>query len=170
MIHAREAELRTARGALRPRVNAFGAYEYDRGWDFRGSGNYYSTGLLLQWDLFDGKLAAGKISAAQAELDAAREEERKLRLNIDLEIEQARLALADAGERLTVTDQAVAQAAESVTLTRARFEQGIGLSTQLIDAETALTTARVRRAEAEADRRIAIAALRRALGLPQTAN
>jgi len=36
-----------------------------------------------------------------------------------------------------------------------------------MDAETALIGARVRRAEAEADRRIAIAALRKALGLPQ---
>jgi outer membrane protein TolC len=41
------------------------------------------------------------------------------------------------------------------------------LATQLIDAETALTAARVRRAEAEADERIAVAALRKALGLPQ---
>jgi len=34
-------------------------------------------------------------------------------------------------------------------------------------AETALITARVRRAEAEADWQIAIGALRKALGLPQ---
>ena len=36
-----------------------------------------------------------------------------------------------------------------------------------MDAETALVNARVRRAEAEADQRIAVAALRKALGLPQ---
>ena len=36
-----------------------------------------------------------------------------------------------------------------------------------MDAETALVTARVRRAEVEADRQIAIAALRKAFGLPQ---
>jgi outer membrane protein TolC len=37
----------------------------------------------------------------------------------------------------------------------------------LIDAETALVAARVRRAEAEADRQIAIAAMRKTLALPQ---
>jgi outer membrane protein TolC len=52
-------------------------------------------------------------------------------------------------------------------LTRARFEQGLALATQLIDAETALTAVRARRAEAEADQRIAVAALRKALGLGQ---
>ena len=66
-----------------------------------------------------------------------------------------------------MTDQAVAQAAESASLTRARFEQELALSKDLIDAETALVAARVRRAEAEADRQIAIAAVRKALALPQ---
>jgi len=41
------------------------------------------------------------------------------------------------------------------------------LTTQLLDSQTALTAARVRRAEAETDRQIAIAALRKALALPQ---
>jgi hypothetical protein len=36
-----------------------------------------------------------------------------------------------------------------------------------MDAETALVVARVRRAEAQADQRISIAALRKALALPQ---
>mgnify|MGYP005853888147 CR=1 FL=1 len=95
------------------------------------------------------------------------EHDRKLRLGLELEVEQARLLLQEADERLDVTATAVAQAEEGVQLTRARFEQGLALATQLVDAETALTGARVRRAEAEADRRIAVAALRRALGLSQ---
>ena len=51
-------------------------------------------------------------------------------------------------------------------LTRTRFEQGLSLATQVIDSQTALTTAEVRQAEASADRHIAIAVLRRAVGLP----
>ena len=90
-----------------------------------------------------------------------------MRLALDLEVEQARLELKAANERLTVTQQAVSQALESAGLTQARFQQGVALSTQLMDAETALISARVRRAEAEADQRIALAALRKAVGLPQ---
>ena len=92
---------------------------------------------------------------------------RKLRLALDLEVEQARLELKAANERLSVTDQAVAQATESASLTRARFEQEMALPKDTIDAETALVAARVRRAEAEADRQIATAAVRKALALPQ---
>jgi outer membrane protein len=100
-------------------------------------------------------------------MESAREEQRKLRLQLDLEAEQARLDYEAAGERMEVTAKAVAAAEESAALTRNRFEQGLALPTQLIDAETALVAARVRRAEAEADRHIAVARLRKALGLPQ---
>jgi outer membrane protein TolC len=166
-LRAAEAEVWRARGSYKPRLDAFGSLDYDRGWKFHGEGKSYTAGVFLRWDLWDGQLTRGKIYAARAEVDLSREEERKLRLAIDLEVEEARLDLQEAIQRLAVTDKAVAQALESAELTRSRYNEGLAIATQLIDAETALTAARVRRAEAEGDRRIAIAALRKALGLPQ---
>ena len=164
---AAQEQARAAKGGYLPRVNAFGSLDYDYGGKYDHGGGSYTAGALLQWDLWDGKMTRAKVAEVNANLESAREEARKLRLALDLEAEQARLALNAANERLNVTQQAVAQAAESAELTRARFEQELALSTQLIDAETALVSARVRRAEAEADRQIATAALRKALGLPQ---
>ena len=164
---AAQEQARASKGGYLPRVNAFGSLDYDYGWKYEQGGGSWTAGALLQWDLWDGKLTRAKVREANANLESAREEQRKLRLALDLEVEQARLDLKAASERLGVTEQAVAQAAESASLTRARFEQELALSTQLIDAEAALLAARVRRAEAEADRQIAIAALRKALGLPQ---
>lgn len=164
---AAEEQLRGARGGYLPRLNAFGSVDYDYGWKFDNGGASYTAGGMLQWDIWDGNLTRAKVHEAQANLDSAQEEQRKLRLALDLELAQARLDLKSAGERLVVTQEAVGQAAESERLTRARFEEGTALSTQLMDAETALVGARVRRAEAEADRRIAIAALRKAMGLAQ---
>jgi outer membrane protein len=160
-------QARAAKGGYLPRVNAFGSMDYDYGWKYANGGGSYTAGALLQWDLWDGNLTRAKVAEANANLDSAREEQRKLRLALDLEVEQGRLDLKAANERLSVTEQVIDQAAESVSLTRARFDQELALSTQLIDAETSLLAARVRRAEAEADRQIAIAALRKALGLPQ---
>jgi outer membrane protein TolC len=164
---AAQEQARAAKGGYLPRVNAFGSLDYDYGWRNDNGGGSYTAGALLQWDLWDGRMTRAKVAEANANLESTREEQRKLRLALDLEIEQARLDLKAANERLSVTGQVVAQAAESVSLTRARFEQELALSTQLIDAETALVAARVRRAEAEADRQIAIAAVRKALSLPQ---
>jgi len=164
---AAEAQVRQAQSGYRPQIGAFGRYDYDTGRYFDDSGDSYSAGVHVQWDLWDGDLTRARVKEARAALEAAHEEERKVMLAIDLEVEQARLNLNEAAERLTVTGKSVDQAAESAQLTRARFEQGLALATQVIDAETALTAARVRRAEAESDRHIAAAALRRALGLPQ---
>jgi outer membrane protein TolC len=164
---AAQEQARAAKGGYLPRVNAFGSMDYDYGWNYERGGGSYTVGALLQWDLWDGRMTRAKVAEANANAELAREEQRKLRFALDLEVEQARLDLKAANERLSVTDQAVAQATESVSLTRARFEQELALSTQLIDAETSLLAARVRRAEAEADRQIAIAALRKALNLPQ---
>jgi outer membrane protein TolC len=167
---AAEEQLRGARAGYVPKVSAFGSLDYDYGWKFdRGAGSY-TAGALLQWDIWDGRLTRGKVSEAAANVESAREEHRKVNLAIDLEVEQARLELKAANERLALTERMVAQASESSRLTRARFEQGFALSTQLIDAETALVAARVRRAEAEADEHIAVAALRKALALPQLDN
>lgn len=164
---AAEEQVRVAKSGYRPQVNAFGSLEYDHGWKFNHGGGSWTAGALLQWDLWDGRLTRAKVHEANAQLEAVRAEQRKLCLALDLEVEQARLDLQAARERLAVTEQSVAQAQESATLTRARFEQELALPRDLMDAETALVTARVRRAEAQADWQIAIAALRKALGLPQ---
>jgi outer membrane protein len=164
---AAEADVRRARSGRLPQVQAFGRYDYDHGWKFDGSGDSYTVGLQAQWDIWNGHRTRGQIKEAQAHLNTAQELERRWLLALDLEFEQARLSLEETSERLAVTRQSVDQADESAALTRARFDQGLALASQIIDAEAALTGARVRRAEAEADHQIAIAALRKALGIPQ---
>ncbi len=164
---AAQAQVGGSKSGYLPRVSAFGSLDYDYGSVTGGDGQSYTAGVLAQWDLWDGFLTRSKTREAEANLESAREEQRKLRLALDFETEQARLDLQAANERLAVTEKSVQQAAESASLTRNRFEQGMALSTLLIDSETALVAARVRRAEAEADQRIAIAALRKALAMPQ---
>jgi len=164
---AAQAQVRGAKSGYQPRISAFGSLDHDYGWVTGGDGNSYTAGVMLQWDLWDGFSTRAKTREAKANLETVREEQRKLRLALDFEVEQARLNLKAADERLAVTEKTIEQATESTSLTRNRFEQGLALSTQLIDSETALLAARVRRAEAESDQRIAIAALRKALALPQ---
>jgi outer membrane protein len=163
---AARAEVKQARSGYLPSLNAFAAADYDYGWQNHNGAASYTAGLMLKWNLWDGRETSGRVAEAGANLEIAEERRRQTRLDIDLQVHQARLALTEASGRLEVTDKSIALAEESVALTRARFEEGRALATQLIDAETALTGARVRRISAENDRQIAIAALRRALGLP----
>jgi outer membrane protein len=165
-IRAAEAMVKAARGGHRPTVNAFASYQYDQGWQLDHHGDSWMAGVSVDLNVFDGGQTSGKIRQASAELAQVKEMLRKATLGVGLEIEQARLAHEDAIERLTVSTRAVEQADESAALTRARFEKGVVLIADLIGVEGRLIEARMRRAVAAADERIALAELRCALGLP----
>lgn len=170
VAQAAAARIRQAASGWKPSLNAFGSAEHHRGGKFDGQGSNYTVGVMAQWNLWDGGLTRGRVNEAEAEWQAAEEAVRRQRLAVRLEVQQARAALREAEERQAVSAKSVQLAEESVQLTRDRFETGLALAAQLIDAETALTAARVRRAEAETDRRLAIAALRRALGMTMIAH
>jgi outer membrane protein TolC len=165
-IRAAEALVAAARGARQPTVNAFASYQYDQGWQLGRHADSWLAGLSVDVNIFDGGQITGKIRQAAAELAQAKEMLRKVQLGLALEVEQARLAHASARERIAVSAQAVAQAEESAALSRARFEKGALLAADLIGVESRLIEARLRRTVAEADERIALVELRRALGLP----
>ena len=169
-VEAAEAMRRVARGSRQPTVNGFASYQYDQGWKLDRHGDSWLAGVSLDLNLFDGGRSSAKIRQSTAELAQVKEMLRKAALGIGLEVEQARLALADARERLTVTDQAVAQADESAALSRTRFEKGLLLAADLIGVESRLVEVRMRHAFAVADERLAIADYRRALGLPLLSN
>jgi outer membrane protein TolC len=164
---AAEAQVRMAKGERMPTVNAFGSYQLDKGWRLDGTGDSWMAGVAVNLNVFDGNLTRGKIEEAEAQFNEAREGLRKMTLGVSLQVEQARLALTQARQRVEVTAKVVEQAEESAVLSRARFEQGVILSSDLIYIETRLTEARMRRAIAVADERVAVAQLRRAYGLEQ---
>ena len=165
-VRAAEAMVRAARGGRLPTVNAFASYQYDRGWKLGRDADSWSAGVAVDLNLFDGGRTSGKIRQADAELAQAKEMLRKATLGAGLEVEQARLAHDDAVERLAVSAQAVEQAAESASLSRARFEKGALLTAELIGAESRLIEARLQRTVATADERLALVGWRLALGLP----
>jgi outer membrane protein TolC len=163
VVAAAERQVRTAVGGHLPRVNAFASYDLDSG-DAHRFEDSWVAGVSVELDVFDGFLARGKVAEARANLDAAREELRRTELALQLEAKEAQLNLQEAGARLETSGRAVSQAEESVQITKERYSSGLALLTQLLDAETALTSARQRRAAAEADYEIAHGALDKALG------
>jgi outer membrane protein TolC len=164
-VRAASAMVDAARAGRRPAVNAFASYQYDQGWKTDRHGDSWLAGVSVDVNIFDGGLTSGRIRQSSAELAQVKEMLRKTSLGIGLEVEQARLAHASAVERLAVTTPVVAQAEESASLIRARFEREAVLTADLIGAESRLLEARLRRTIASADERMALVDLRRALGL-----
>jgi len=167
-IKAQEAVVQQARSGNYPSADAFGSYQVDKGVALEdGSGNSWTAGLRLNYTLFNGQQTAAATDRAKAQLAEAKEQQRKMELTLDLEFEQATLALHQEEERLKVTAKMVESAIESARLARLRFKEGVLLSSELINTENRLTDAQVSHAFASAARKIAIADLRRTVGLAQ---
>lgn len=165
-----EAGTRQARAQALPKADAVGSYQVDQGLEKEdGSGNSWVAGLRLSYPLFDGGLASAANERAAAQLRAAKERQRKIELACSLEMEQATLTLQQEEERLKVTGKMVAAAEESARLARLRFKEGVFLASELIETEKRLTEARLSHLMATAARKIAIADLRRTVGLGQFA-
>jgi outer membrane protein TolC len=70
-----------------------------------------------------------------------------------------------AQERIEVATAAVAQAEESLRITKNRYEAGLATVTDLLRNETALMQAKTRRLAAVYDQRVAAASLELATGI-----
>ena len=129
-------------------------------------GSSWMAGVMVRLNLFNGGATKAKVAQAEADKAIIEEQVRKQRQQIELQVKTAQLNLETARKRMTLAEKAIKSASESLEMTRARFGEGLLLSTQLIDAETVLTGMRVRLSGARAEEQIALAELRHALGLP----
>ena len=162
-----EAELQQSEGQKYPTLDGFARYQYDYGFIDDGSGDSWAAGLMLNYNLYNGNYTEAETAGKKAELQSVREQLAKMKLAINLDIQEAELNYNQAVERRAVTEQMVLVAGESAQLSRERFKQGLILSSDLIDVELRLTDALVRQSAAKANYEIAIADLRRAAGLQQ---
>jgi len=168
LVKAQEAHIRQARAAFLPTADAFGSVQTDKGTELeKGSGNSWVAGVRLHYTLYEGRQVEASVARAEAQWRAVKEQQRKMKLDCNLEMEQAALALHQEEERLKVTGARVAAATESARLARLRFQEGTLLTAELIDTENRLTDARLSHDQATAARKTAIADLRRAIGLRQ---
>jgi outer membrane protein TolC len=166
LAEAARSEYRAAWAGYLPSIAAFASADYYKGWEFDGSNNSWTAGLTLNWSLFDGFFTSSSVKEKRARMTAAQEGARLAQLQTSVELTSARNSLEEATERVAVMQRAVELATEGATLTRQRFDQGLVLTSHVIDAENNLVQAEVGLARAKADRLYATAALRRALSLP----
>ncbi len=164
---AAAARVQAARGGNLPTVDGFASYQYDKGFVEEGEGDSWMAGVKLNYRLFEGHKTSADVASAMAGLATVRAQRQKVELGMDLEVKQADLNYRQAMQRLQVTKKMVEQAEESARLSRTRFKEGVVLSSDLIDVEMRLTDALVRQSVAKANIKVAMADLRRAMGLPQ---
>ncbi len=128
---------------LLPRLNAFGAYEYNDTEAFGSNANNWMIGLNLRWDIFNGYQNIAGIQKSKAELDHAQIELEKIKSQSKVEIESSVRDLETAKKRLTLADFAVEQSDESLRIIKDRYNKGLEKTTDLLNAETAASNSKL---------------------------
>jgi len=156
---------RAEKAAFLPRVDLVG-----RGWwddpDLKYEAGHvnWTIGATLSWEIFRGGATSARVQRAKAAVGEMRALDRKAALDVELDVRSAFLRLEEARARLDVAERSVDQAEESLDLTRKLYEGGAATITRYLEAELALTSARMRATQGRFDVKKASADLGRAMG------
>jgi outer membrane protein TolC len=138
-----------------PDVGLSAAYQVD-GEDgpFTSDNRSWRVGVGLTWNIFDGMRREAELGKAAAELRRAQAVDRGMRDQAAFEAAQADLGVREATLRREIARAALASAEEGVRLLTSRYENHLGRMVDLLDAQTALDSARAARIRAENDVRL----------------
>lgn len=138
-----EEQRTVALSEIRPTITTAANYtlkdDFDDNFDITDE---YSLGLNIQWRLFDGGAASAGAQQAEKEIEIAETQFANTRNEIRLAVERAYLQLISNQDNLNTAAEGVELAEESLEMARLRFQEGIGTQTDVIDAQTVLTSAR----------------------------
>jgi outer membrane protein len=162
-----DESIRTEKAAFLPGVSAFASYRYGRpGVDqVRNEWmDYYTAGVALQWNLLAwggdrGRVAQVEIQRRETDLRLAR-----LERQIRAAIRGYRNELAVLRETRAMLDEQILQETAKRDILQARFAQGLATATELVDAETARTTALIRREQSDIQYLLKLTELANAIG------
>ena len=127
-----------------------------------------TAGATLSWNFWDNGLTRAKVQQAEASRDKAKLTLTKDQEDIDLSLRQAYYNMREAEKRLHSTGDAVKQAEEDYFIAREKYRAGEGLMLDIIDAQEALSTARLNYISAEYDYARYKATVENAMGIGLT--
>jgi outer membrane protein len=157
--------VKMARADYWPTVGAMAAYEKDSREIGGGPwGDNWMVGVQVRFPLFDGGARAGRVESAKAQQIQAQQALLDLRQKARVDAKAAWLRARAAEERVAVTVDSEAQARENQRIVSLRYNEGMASITDLLDADMALTSASLSRAQAIHDQIVERARLAWAMG------
>jgi outer membrane protein len=153
-----------AKSGYYPTLFTQGRYNYtENRYEFPSEN--WSLILGVNLNVFSGGSTKAEVSKVLYQKQQLIEQKRKLIDDIRLEVEKNFLDLKNASEKIQVTKDAVGQAEENLRINKIRYEEGVGMSTDVVDAITLLTTAETNYYRAMYELQRARAGLQYAIGL-----
>lgn len=122
-----------------------------------------TLGVAVQWNAFDAGLTKGKVAEAQANQTTAQAQLDAATISVTNDVAQAYLNAKSAEQRLATAITEVTNAQEGVRLAQGRYNAGLGIFLDVLDAQAALVTANTNQVNAQSALDQARAALAHAL-------
>jgi outer membrane protein len=141
---------RIARGERLPALSVVGGVQELAGTDRRFD-NEWNVGLQLTVPLVDGGVRRAREEDAAIARQQAEYSFDQTRLEVTRQVQDSWDALNEAASRLAVTETSIAEASEALAIEKLKYEQGVGITTDLLDAESALLVAQADRLQAGFD-------------------
>jgi outer membrane protein TolC len=144
--------IRAEESSYYPVINAFASYRYGRpGVDQISNEwmNYYTAGVSLQWNLWSWSGDKAAVEQQNIALEQSAEKQALLQREILASLNRIVNDIKVLRRSRVLLDEQVRQQQVKQDLLRARFAQGLATATEVVDAETALTTARLQREQSE---------------------
>ena len=131
-------ECKIAKAQFKPTATANGNYTNVTG---TFETDLWEGNVQFEWDLFTGGARAGQMREAQATMARAKAHAQKISDNIVYEIKQSYEQLRAARHQLTLSRAAITVAREKQRIVLNKFQVGKASPTDVVDAQTQLTSA-----------------------------
>jgi outer membrane protein len=143
-----------------PTISALGAFGDSPVRDDRVYGPYAAVGVNVQIPVFNGFLYTAKSHEADLRAQATRQRLIDLRNRISRDVRTSWLAASTAFDRVSVTEQLLAQANQALDLAQTRYRLGLSSIVELSQAQLQQTQAEIGNAQAGYEYRLALSVLR----------
>lgn len=137
---AQEATLSSARGGYGPSLSA-NASVTDAGLNLTNLVPNWAAGVVLTWPIYQGGLTGAQVRQAEAGLQNIEAQRALEVLQVQLQVDTARLAVKAAKATIGSAQDALDSSREQLRLAEQRFATGVGNIIELNDAQVTYTTA-----------------------------
>ncbi|MGD0471475.1 MAG: TolC family protein [Terriglobales bacterium] len=149
-----------AHDQLYPTISALAAFGDSPVRDDRIYGPYAAAGVNVEIPVFNGFLYSAKSREAHLRAQATRQRLIDLRNRISRDVRTSWLAASTAFDRVSVSEQWLAQANQALDLAQTRYKLGLSSIVELSQAQLQQTQAEIGSAQAGYEYRLALAVLR----------
>ena len=152
LVRQAQAAVGTAQASLYPTVNANLGVSRSENTPATVTGTNYSLSAPVSWEVDLWGRVSGLNRAADARLQASREDLAAARLSAQSTLVQTYLSLRSADQQLAVLDQAVLAYEKSLQLTEYRYQAGVVSAADVAQAQLQLQTAQAQRLDLRTQR------------------